>query len=87
MKKALVCGAGGFIGGHLVKKLKQEGCWVRGVDIKQHEFVSLAADEFLLLDLRQEENCQKALALEGGTFRRGLPTGRRYGRHGLHPFG
>ena len=38
MKKALVCGAGGFIGGHLVKKLKQEGYWVRGVDIKQHEF-------------------------------------------------
>ena len=38
MKKALVCGAGGFIGGHLVKKLKHEGYWVRGVDIKPHEF-------------------------------------------------
>ncbi len=38
MMKALVCGAGGFIGGHLVKKLKREGYWVRGVEIKQHEF-------------------------------------------------
>ena len=38
VKKALVCGAGGFIGGHLVKKLKREGYWVRGVDIKAHEF-------------------------------------------------
>ena len=35
MKKAIVCGAGGFIGGHLVKKLKAEGFWVRGVDIKR----------------------------------------------------
>jgi hypothetical protein len=35
---ALVCGAGGFIGGHLVKWLKREGCWVRGVDLKFHEF-------------------------------------------------
>jgi nucleoside-diphosphate-sugar epimerase len=40
MKRALVCGAGGFIGGHLVKKLKREGYWVRGVDIKYHEFSS-----------------------------------------------
>ena len=38
MKKALVYGAGGFIAGHLVKRLKQEGYWVRGVDIKNHEF-------------------------------------------------
>jgi GDP-D-mannose 3', 5'-epimerase len=61
MKKALVCGAGGFIGGHLVKKLKNEGFWVRGVDIKEHEFSPSSADEFLRLDLREEENCQKAL--------------------------
>lgn len=66
MKKALVCGAGGFIGGHLVKKLKREGYWVRGVDIKEHEFAPTAADDFLLLDLRQEENCKKALTLPGG---------------------
>jgi NAD(P)-dependent dehydrogenase (short-subunit alcohol dehydrogenase family) len=37
-RTALVCGAGGFIGGHLVKRLKREGFWVRGVDIKRHEF-------------------------------------------------
>src|SRR5512135_2892404 len=53
MKKALVCGAGGFIGGHLVKKLKKEGYWVRGVDIKPHEWSPTAAQEFLQLDLRQ----------------------------------
>ena len=66
MKKALVCGAGGFIGGHLVKKLKREGYWVRGVDVKEHEFAPTAADEFLLLDLREEENCQAALSLGDG---------------------
>jgi GDP-D-mannose 3',5'-epimerase len=68
MKKALVCGAGGFIAGHLVKKLKREGFWVRGVDIKEHEFAPTQADEFLLLDLREEQNCQTALTLPDGTF-------------------
>jgi len=63
MKRALVCGAGGFIGGHLVKKLKREGYWVRGVDIKEHEFAPTQADEFLLLDLREPENCRIALTL------------------------
>ena len=67
-KTALVCGAGGFIGGHLVKKLKREGYWVRGVDIKEHEFAPTAADEFLLLDLRQPDNCLTALELGVGTF-------------------
>jgi nucleoside-diphosphate-sugar epimerase len=52
MKKALVCGAGGFIGGHMVKRLKEEGYWVRGVDIKAHEFFDLPADDFVLGDLR-----------------------------------
>jgi len=52
MKKALVCGAGGFIGGHLVKRLKKEGYWVRGVDIKYHEYVKSSADEFIKGDLR-----------------------------------
>ncbi|HUT96467.1 MAG TPA: NAD-dependent epimerase/dehydratase family protein [Candidatus Paceibacterota bacterium] len=61
MKKALVCGAGGFIGGHLVKQLKKEGYWVRGVDLKKHEFSPSAADEFLILDLREEKNCQTAV--------------------------
>lgn len=68
MKRALVCGAGGFIGGHLVKKLKREGYWVRGVDIKPHEFTPSAADEFLLLDLREPQNCIAALSFSGGTF-------------------
>ena len=68
MKKALVCGAGGFIGGHLVKKLRSEGYWVRGVDIKRHEWSPNAADEFLLLDLRVEDNCRKALTVNGGVF-------------------
>jgi GDP-D-mannose 3',5'-epimerase len=68
MKRALVCGAGGFIGGHLVKRLKREGYWVRGVDIKEHEFAPTQADEFLLLDLREPPNCWKALSAAGGTF-------------------
>ncbi len=68
MKRALVCGAGGFIGGHLVLKLKREGYWVRGVDIKAHEFRTLNADEFLLLDLRRPESCWEALSVDGGTF-------------------
>jgi nucleoside-diphosphate-sugar epimerase len=68
MKTALVCGAGGFIGGHLVKKLKQEGYWIRAVDIKEHEFVASPADDFQLLDLRKEENCLTALTLNSATF-------------------
>jgi GDP-D-mannose 3',5'-epimerase len=65
---ALVCGAGGFIGGHLVKELKRNGYWVRGVDIKRHEFAPTAADDFLLLDLRGEENCRQALSLAERPF-------------------
>lgn len=68
MNTALVCGAGGFIGGHLVKKLKREGFWARGVDINDNEFAESQADEFLILDLRQEEECRSALSLDGGTF-------------------
>ena len=60
-KRALVCGAGGFIGSHLVRKLKQEGYWVRGVDVKAPEYSPSAADEFLLLDLREQANCERAL--------------------------
>ena len=55
VKKALVCGAGGFIGSHLVKKLKGEGVWVRGVDLKYPEFSPTAADEFIIGDLRDQE--------------------------------
>jgi len=50
--RVLVGGAGGFIGGHLVKRLKSEGFWVRGVDLKRHEFSRLPVDEFILGDLR-----------------------------------
>ena len=52
MKTALVCGAGGFIGGHLVKRLKREGFWVRGVDLKLHEYAETEADDFVVADLR-----------------------------------
>lgn len=58
-RKALVCGAGGFIGGHLVKRLKKEGYWVRGVDIKNHEFEESKADEFVIGDLRDQQVCKK----------------------------
>jgi len=68
VKRALVCGAGGFIAGHLVKKLKREGYWVRGVDIKEHEFSKTAADEFLVLDLREKQNCEAALSIHGTKF-------------------
>ena len=61
MKKALVLGAGGFIGNHMVDRLKEEGFWVRGVDLKQTEFNSSKADEFVMGDLRNYEFCKKIL--------------------------
>ena len=60
--KAVVTGAGGFIGHHLVNYLKEKGHWVRGVDIKEPEFEPTRADEFLLLDLRERQNCLLATA-------------------------
>ena len=66
MKRALVCGAGGFIGSHLVKRLKHEGYWVRGVDQKQPEYAPTAADEFLQLDLRERDAALAALRLGSG---------------------
>ncbi|MCB0638344.1 MAG: NAD-dependent epimerase/dehydratase family protein [Lewinella sp.] len=62
MKKAVVLGAGGFIGSHLVRQLKAEGYWVRGVDLKRPDFASSEADEFILGDLRQARVCERALA-------------------------
>lgn len=53
-KAVLVCGAGGFIGGHLVKRLKREGCWVRGVDLKMNEYCETEADDFVIGDLRDQ---------------------------------
>jgi len=58
-KTALVCGAGGFIGGHLVNRLKEEGYWVRGIDIKENEFGNNNADDFVLGDLRDPLICNK----------------------------
>jgi GDP-D-mannose 3', 5'-epimerase len=58
-KEALVLGAGGFIGSHLVKKLKKEGVWVRGVDLKYPEFSKTDADEFVIGDLRDPLLCKK----------------------------
>src|SRR5438874_8236268 len=68
MRKALVCGAGGFIASHLVKRLKREGLWVRGVDLKQPEFSSTAADDFQLLDLREQDACAAAVSVKSGGF-------------------
>jgi nucleoside-diphosphate-sugar epimerase len=69
MKKALVCGAGGFIGSHLVKRLKRDGYWVRGVDLKKPECAETEADDFLLLDLRDQSNCLSSLTTpEGKAF-------------------
>lgn len=53
-KTALVLGAGGFIGGHLVKRLKREGLWVRGVDLKFNEYAETEADDFVIGDLRDQ---------------------------------
>lgn len=60
-KTALVCGAGGFIGGHLVKRLKKEGFWVRGVDLKFPEFSPTEADDFLIGDLREQSVCDRVV--------------------------
>jgi GDP-D-mannose 3',5'-epimerase len=57
-KTALVCGAGGFIGGHLVRRLKKEGYWVKGVDLKNNEFSKTEADEFVIGDLRDQRVCE-----------------------------
>tara|TARA_Y100000588_G_C14277626_1_gene935180 strand:+ start:3599 stop:4675 length:1077 start_codon:yes stop_codon:yes gene_type:complete len=61
VKRALVCGAGGFIGSHLVKRLKSDGFWVRGVDIKAVEFGETSADEFVIGDLRDPDFCKKVV--------------------------
>jgi nucleoside-diphosphate-sugar epimerase len=69
MKKVLVLGAGGFIGGHLAKKLKNEGCYVRAVDIKQHEYFKSEdfCDEFIQGDLRDRSFVSKVMFLKTQT--------------------
>jgi nucleoside-diphosphate-sugar epimerase len=64
MKRALVLGAGGFIGSHLVKRLKADGMWVRGADLKRPRYAETAADEFLVCDLREMDSVRQAL--DGG---------------------
>ena len=61
MRSALVCGAGGFIGGHLVKRLKADGFWVRGVDLKNHEYTASEADDFAIGDLRDPYFCKQVI--------------------------
>jgi GDP-D-mannose 3',5'-epimerase len=68
MKRAVVCGAGGFIGSHLVRSLKQRGYWVRGADQKAPEFSPTVADDFLHVDLREPGAAQAALAIPSGAF-------------------
>ena len=64
MKSALVLGGGGFIGNHLVSRLKQEGYWVRAVDIKRPEYSRSEADDFLVYDLRDEKHVKSVMRLE-----------------------
>ena len=61
MKAVLVCGGGGFIGSHLVKRLKREGCWVRSVDLKYPEYSPTEADDFMVGDLADIVTCRAAV--------------------------
>ena len=68
MKKVLVCGAGGFIGGHLVTSLKEKGYYVIGADIKQHEYKTTDADEFYQYDLREQDLVRKLVTADIDTI-------------------
>lgn len=68
MREVLVLGAGGFIGSHMVKRLKKEGYWVRGVDLKHPEFSPTQADDFIIGDLRDPDLVKKVLRAPGGNF-------------------
>ena len=74
-KKALVLGAGGFIGSHMVKRLRAEGYWVRGVDIKHTEFSKSEANDFICGDLRDVEFVRRVLRFKGenGNFYNSVP--------------
>jgi nucleoside-diphosphate-sugar epimerase len=61
MKTVLVCGGGGFIGSHLIKRLKREGCWVRSVDLKYPEHAPTEADDFMIGDLSDIATCRAAV--------------------------
>ncbi len=64
MKKILVCGAGGFIGSHLVNRLKNEGAWVRGVDLKYPRYAATVADDFVIGDLRDYGLCRAVVDMK-----------------------
>ena len=74
-KTALVLGAGGFIGSHMVKRLRSEGYWVRGVDLKYPEFTSTQAHEFVQGDLRDVGFVKRVLEFKGhrGNFYNNVP--------------
>ena len=74
-KTALVLGAGGFIGSHMVKRLRSEGYWVRGVDLKNPEFTSTEANEFIQGDLREADFVRRILRFKGytGNFYASVP--------------
>lgn len=76
MRTALVLGAGGFIGSHMVKRLKLEGYWVRGVDLKEPEFSTTHADEFVIGDLRLKSFVGRCLEFKGeqGNFYSPVPS-------------
>lgn len=78
MKTALVLGAGGFIGSHLVRRLKSEGFWVRGVDLKYPEYGKSEADDFKIYDLRDPKNVEAVMRLEGAN---GQPLPLAYHHH------
>ncbi len=65
MKTALVLGAGGFIGSHMVKRLRSEGYWVRGVDLKEPEFSKTEANEFVYMDLRDPDVMRRVIRYGG----------------------
>ena len=75
-KTALVLGAGGFIGSHMVRRLKSEGYWVRGVDLKYPEFSASAANEFIQGDLRDPLFVEKVIRYTGstGNFYKSVPS-------------
>ena len=66
-KTALVLGAGGFIGSHMVKRLREEGYWVRGVDLKYPEYSSTRANEFIIGDLRDVKFVARCIRYAGTT--------------------
>jgi nucleoside-diphosphate-sugar epimerase len=75
-KTALVLGAGGFIGSHMIKRLKSEGYWVRGVDLKRPEFSETEANEFIVGDLRDPLFVERVIQFKGelGNFYKHVPS-------------